>query len=148
MRHELEIQKLEKPTPEIESALDAGFEEFSKQTIGDSRKPFSFCSYDSQKLIGACKGYSYTDDLYVSQLWIHPQFRKAGLGRRIMEACEILARDRGCIRIWVDTLSYQAPDFYVRCGFQEQGRIAGYRGSYDRIFFAKGFAKNPVERPA
>lgn len=134
---DLRVEALERSTPEIDSVLDAGFEDYAKETIGQVRNPFAFCVRDLKEIVGACKGYSYTEDLYISQLWVHQNFRKVGLGRRIVDACGLLACQRACVRMWVDTYSYQSPGFYVHCGFQERDRIVGYRGSYDRIFFVK-----------
>jgi hypothetical protein len=39
--------------------------------------------------------------------------------------------------IWLDTFSFQAPEFYKRLGYSEFGRIDGYPENEARLFFVK-----------
>ncbi len=124
--------------PEIDAVLEAGFAIHTRQAAGFERAPYALCLRAAGgKIIAASKGYSYGDDFYISQLWVDESARGQGLGTRLMIACEDLARRRGCLHVWVDTNSYQAPAFYEKIGYEERSRIAGYRGPYDRIFFRK-----------
>jgi GNAT superfamily N-acetyltransferase len=62
-----------------------------------------------------------------------------GLGREVMRLAEAEARRRGLLGIWLDTWTFQAPDFYPKLGFVECGRITEYPPGHDRIFFVKRF---------
>jgi GNAT superfamily N-acetyltransferase len=63
--------------------------------------------------------------------------RDSGLGRRIMAMAEAEARTRNLAGVWLDTWSFQAPDFYRKLGFQECGRIDDYPPGHHRVFFVK-----------
>lgn len=80
-------------------------------------------------------GYGY---LFVELLTTGPA-RRQGLGQRIMAMAEAQARERGLQGIWLDTWTFQAPEFYPKLGFVEFGRIKDYPPGHDRIFFMKRF---------
>ncbi len=126
------------PSPDAKTFLDEGFQHYAQETTGDSRTPFCLTlRTDDGALAGVLKGYSYSRDLYIKQLLIAPAYRGYGHGATLMDAALELGRKRGCAQVWVDTLSYQAPDFYLKAGFAEHTRIAGYRGPHDRIFYCR-----------
>ena len=49
--------------------------------------------------------------------------RRRGVGRRLIELAEAEARSRGCRYAYVDTLDYQAPDFYRALGYKVAGTL-------------------------
>ena len=55
-------------------------------------------------------------------VWVREDGRGQGWGRRLLEAAEGVARERGCERINVSSFTFQAPDFYARHGYIETGR--------------------------
>jgi hypothetical protein len=50
---------------------------------------------------------------------------------------EEIARARGCVGVYLGTISFQAPDFYRRHGYTESGRIDGYPPGHTRHWFMK-----------
>jgi GNAT superfamily N-acetyltransferase len=79
------------------------------------------------------------DWLFVNWLWIEEPYRRQGEGRRLMGELEAEAVRNGCKGVYLDTFTFQAPDFYAKLGFQEFGRIAGFPGKFDRIWLMKRF---------
>ncbi len=63
-----------------------------------------------------------------------------GIGTQVMALAEAEARRRGLQGIWLDTWTFQAPEFYPKFGFTECGRITDYPPGHDRIFFVKRLA--------
>ena len=83
-------------------------------------------------------GYGF---LFVELLALGPA-RGFGLGRKVMGLAEAEARRRRLLGIWLDTWTFQAPDFYSKLGFAECGRITEYPPGHDRIFYVKRFASS------
>lgn len=47
-------------------------------------------------------------------LWVDEKYRKMGIGSKLLEAAEEEAVRRGCHSGHVDTMSWQAPEFYKK----------------------------------
>ncbi len=63
-------------------------------------------------------GYGF---LFIELLALGPA-KGIGLGRQIMGIAEAEARRRELLGMWLDTWTFQAPDFYPKFGFEECGR--------------------------
>jgi GNAT superfamily N-acetyltransferase len=88
-------------------------------------------------LSGACIGRAYWEWLYVDILWVADGFRHQGFGKRLLGKAENEARNRGCKRAFLDTFSFQAPEFYCKLGYAEFGRLPNFPPGHARIFLTK-----------
>ena len=77
------------------------------------------------------------DWMYVDELWVSPQSRGAGLGRRLMLLAEEFAMARGLQGIWLWTQSWQAVGFYSHLGFHQFARFDNFPQGHARIGFRK-----------
>ena len=68
---------------------------------------------------------------------IAPGFRGRGLGSELLSAAEVHAREKGCRVVILSSHSFQAPDFYVRRGYQQVAQISDYPVGYDDIVLVK-----------
>ena len=57
--------------------------------------------------------------LTVDTMWVHPSARGQGLGASLLGAVEDEARRLGCRWAKLNTFDFQAPGFYVACGYAE-----------------------------
>jgi GNAT superfamily N-acetyltransferase len=92
---------------------------------------------DAGTVQAGLRGGSFWNWLAVEWLWVAEQHRHRGLGSRLLQQAEALARQRGCVGAYLDTFSFQAPAFYRRHGYEEFGRIEGLPPSQARIWFRK-----------
>ena len=105
----------------------------------DVRKLCVFVRSPDGTIIGGLTGKTYWQYLEVAFLWVAEAHRYAGLGSRILLAAETEARQRGCQHALLDTYSFQALDFYLKNGYREFGRLAGFAGRHDRYYLHKDF---------
>ena len=93
-----------------------------------SRPVAAYAIDDAGELLGGCVGR--TEDLWqwltIDTMWVSPEHRGTGLGRRLLESVEEQARARGCRWAKLNTWEFQAPDFYARCGYEVYGREVDY----------------------
>ena len=75
--------------------------------------------------------------MFVELLFVPETLRGQGFGEKLMRQAEDLAREAGCTGIWLDTFSFQAPDFYKRLGYTEFGTLADYPPGFTRHYLHK-----------
>lgn len=90
--------------------------------------------------IGGLWGTSLFRWLVVELLFVPDSCRGLGTGTAIMRRAEAVARERGCIGMWLDTYSFQAPGFYRGLGFETFGAVPDQPPGATRHFMLKRFA--------
>lgn len=88
-------------------------------------------------IAGGLYGVSYYSWLFVQLLIVPERHRGTGLGTRLLRQAEAVARQRGCIGVWLDTFSFQARGFYEKRGYQAFGEIASYPPGHSRFWLSK-----------
>ena len=83
------------------------------------------------------KGKSEYSWLFVDWLWVSPPHRNRGIGARLLGKAEEIARGRGCIGVHLGSLTFQAPDFYRRQGYEEVGRLENFPPGHALVLFKK-----------
>src|SRR5947209_1597946 len=144
---ELTLTTQEQPCAETAQVLRASLDEFNFARVGpDHERPVAVIARDSsQKIQAGLYGKSYWRWLYIEFLWISEQLRGSGMGSRLLWRAEAIARERGCLGLWLSTISFQAPGFYERHGYREFGRLAEMPPGHTRIWLAKLLASAQVQ---
>jgi [ribosomal protein S18]-alanine N-acetyltransferase len=81
---------------------------------------------------GILRGWEAGFDIPSLGVWIGSEFREQGLGRFLMEALHVMARDRGApgIRLRVYPDNVRAIRVYRKLGYEfssvEEGQLVGY----------------------
>jgi GNAT superfamily N-acetyltransferase len=91
----------------------------------------------TQDVVGGLYGKISYGWMFIELLSIPDSMRAQGMGTRLMLAAEEAALLKGCVGIWLDTFSFQAPGFYRKLGFSEFGHMADYPPGHQRYFFQK-----------
>lgn len=99
--------------------------------------PFEISIKDGDKVIGGLTGYSVWNWLYVDSLGIDPAYRGNDYALKLMQMAEEEALKRDCVGVWVHTISFQAPGFYKKAGYEEFGHMDNCPIGHQRIFFRK-----------
>lgn len=107
----------------------------AQEEIGAQREYFAFQIVEEGEVIAAIHGYSFGGDVYIREMVVIKARRGEGLGRALVEHVKTIVKAEGKTTLWVDTLGYQAPEFYERQGFAEYARVPRYRGAHDRVFY-------------
>ena len=92
---------------------------------------------DNGQLIGGLTGELFWNCVHVGVLWVSEGAWGNGYGMGLMREAEAIARARSCDFIYLSTMTFQAPEFYQKCGFEEFGRIADAPRGFDRLWFVK-----------
>jgi len=77
------------------------------------------------------------DWFYLDLMWIKEEFRGQGYGRQLLKLAEDEARALGAKRAYLDTFSFQAPDFYKKFGYEIFGELKDFPEGHQRHYFTK-----------
>jgi ribosomal protein S18 acetylase RimI-like enzyme len=112
---------------------------FNVRTTGieDAQELLAKETGDNGELLGGVYGWSWGGTCWIEALWVREDMRRSGLGSRLLQAAESIARERGCRQLALDTHTFQAPDFYVRHGFELAGRLPDYPAGHDHLLMRK-----------
>lgn len=112
---------------------------FNQSKTGDDRyRPLAITlSDEAGQVVGGLWAKSYYDWLFVELLFVPETLRGRRLGSGLLRQAEDWARNEGCIGIWLDTFTFQAPGFYEKQGYILFGAIGDYPRGHRRMFFHK-----------
>lgn len=102
-------------------------------------KPLSIVVYDGAGVVvGGLIAETQFQWLKVSIVVVAESARRRGIGNRLVEIAEDEAKVRGCTRSYLDTMDYQAPDFYRKRGYQIAGKLENWDShGHTKLFFTK-----------
>lgn len=136
MTQKFEIKYMEQPAWE---AIGGGLTDFNTQQAGDDEgKNLCFVlQTPSGEIVGGVIGATYWNWLYINLMWIREDLRGQGYGQELLTLAEDEARKRGATHAYLDTFSFQAPDFYQKSGYHEFGRLDNFPPGHTRYFLSK-----------
>ena len=137
---EFGIEVSESINPEHLMFIEDGLNEFNDAMTGiNDRKPLSVIIRGKHggKVLGGMLGRSSLGLLFVDLFYLSPDFRSLGLGNELLKRFEEEGRKRGCVAGFLYTISFQAPGFYKKNGWEEFGKIDCLPDGTSRIFMKK-----------
>ena len=108
------------PTDKEIAFVNNALQKFNDEKVGpDNHELLNIVEYDnSGNIIAGILGGTYWGWMHIDILWVDENHRKQGLGTQLLKAAESEAINRGCHSVHVDTMSWQAPDFYKKHGYE------------------------------
>lgn len=125
------------PTPEMRETVNTELRSFNHaanprfyvaiERPENEAKPLNLFAFDRDGLV--CGGlFAETQFLWlkVSIMAVRSELRRQGVGAKLMALAEAEAVQRGCKHAFVDTMEYQAPNFYLRLGYKVVGQLENW----------------------
>ena len=133
------ITSVEKPEESAWGIIGRGLSAYNKEKTGLTEfKRICYAVYDEdEKIVGGILGEIYWGWLYVDLLWVEEELRGKGYGHQLLAQLEEDARQLGAKHAYLDTLSFQVPDFYKEHGYEVFGELADFPVGHRRYFFRK-----------
>lgn len=91
----------------------------------------------SENKLAGLIGETFGNWLSIKYLWVSKELRGKGIGRAMLQAAETEARMRGARYAFIDTFSFQAPEFYVRHGYKQVFVLKEYPYTGSRYYYIK-----------
>ena len=127
----------ETETDYIREALN----QFNCAHVGDDgHTPLNLIEYDADgTIIGGLLGGTYWGWMYIDIFWVREDHRRQGIGSRLLTEAEKEAVRRGCHHVHVDTMSWQAPMFYQKHGYEVIGVLPDIPRGNQKYLLMKAF---------
>ena len=119
--------------------INKSLEEFNDFHAGpDNHVLLNIVEYDeNQNVIAGILGGTYWGWLHIDILWVDEKFRRKKIGSQLLIAAENEAKKRGCHSVHVDTMSWQAPEFYKKHGYELISELDNIPDGYKKFHFIK-----------
>lgn len=124
---------------EIQDLIGNGLDEYNVGKAGpyNTEDLWIVARDDAGRVEAGLKAKSEYSWLFVDWLWVDPGRRGTGLGAELLGKAEEIARERGCLGVYLETATFQAPGFYKRLGYQEVGRIEDFPPGHAMVWLKK-----------
>ena len=96
-----------------------------------------FYEDETGKKLAGLTGETFGKWLCIKYLFVSEELRGQGIGKRIIEMAEDEAKKRDCKYAFVDTFSFQAPEFYQKMGYKEVFVLNEYPYTGARYYYTK-----------
>lgn len=136
---EYKVVYVEKPEDAAWGVIGKGLDAFNVQIAGEynfQRICFALQTSDDN-IVGGVLGELFWDWFHIDLLWIPEELRGHGYGHQLLLKIEEEAKKRGAKNIFLDTFSFQAPEFYKKHGYQIYGELKDFPPGHQRYFFKK-----------
>ncbi|MEO0376607.1 MAG: GNAT family N-acetyltransferase [Cyanobacteria bacterium P01_A01_bin.17] len=133
---DLKIEVTFDPQPNEVEFLTQQLTHFNSSQVGPSnyQRLILFLRDTAQQVVGGLVGETSRQWLHVDMLWVHETFRGQGYGSLLLTTAEQEAIKRDCRYAYLDTFSFQAPDFYQKCGYVVFGELPDFPAGGSRVF--------------
>ena len=130
-----------KVTPELEKEILQEFIQHSLETIGFDGFQKDYTSFEmrdeNQELIGACTVKLFFGNLHIKVLIVKKKHRGQGFGTHLINHALQYAKEKDCRFVFIETMSFQAPEFYKKLGFEVELKRDGYTGGTSFYYLKK-----------
>lgn len=130
-------------TDQVDAATEAlvgdGLSAYNDAVVGYAdRRRLAVLARDGEgRVLGGAIGRSSLGLLFLDLFHLPAPLRGGGLGSEILRRFEAEGRRRGCKSAVLYTISFQAPEFYARHGWQRFGEVPCDPPGTSRVFMSK-----------
>ena len=127
------------PTPEEMHMVGEQLRQPNEQYAladGDSRFAL-FLQDENGRILGGLIAKTGRGWFKIGSLWVDEAVRGQEYGRWQLETTETEGIRHGCHGAYLDTFSFQAPEFYEKCGYEIFGTLGAFPDEHKRFFMRK-----------
>jgi GNAT superfamily N-acetyltransferase len=126
----------------LEEDKDAIFQELIKYNLArietkDVKEVGIFLEDESGRKTAGLIGDTHGNWLEIEYLWVNEVNRGQNIGTELMNKAEAIAKERGCKYVFLNTFSFQAPQFYEKLGYKEVFALNEYPLTGKRYYYTK-----------
>lgn len=127
------------PTSADVAQIDQGLHSYNQRAadLAAIRRFACYAWRDDGALAGGALARWWGTACELQQIWVDEALRRRGIGASLMLQVEATAIEHGCQLIYLDTFSFQAPEFYYQLGYQTACRFDGFPDGQSKFILQK-----------
>ena len=127
------------PTDADVAPIDHGLHSYNQRAadLAAIRRFACYARSPEGTLVGGALARWWGTACELQQLWVDEALRRRGIGASLMQRVEATAIERGCRLIYLDTFSFQAPEFYYGLGYEIACRLDGFPDGGSKFILRK-----------
>ncbi len=137
MNHNIKQSTL---TPELKRSIYNDFKQHAIESVGFdglAQDPVAFEIVENEVSICICVCQLFWGNLHIKYLLTNKEHRGRGIARALMEHAFAFGKEKGCNFAFVETMSFQAPEFYQKLGFKIELQRDGYAAGTSFYYLKK-----------
>lgn len=113
---------------QVKKQIYDGFSRHAILTIGHDGKsePVAFLASKNSQFVGGIVVEKFWGSLHIKYIYVDDSYRNKGLGTRLMNRAFEYGIKNNCPFAFVETMSFQALEFYKKMGFELEFTRDGY----------------------
>lgn len=137
MKHQITQTTL---TPELKASIYAAFSKHAIDSVGFdglAGEPVAFEIMENDVSLGVVVCQLFWGNLHIKYLLTNKEHSGHGIARALMEHAFTFGKENGCHFAFVETMSFQAPEFYQKLGFEIELKRDGYAAGTSFYYLKK-----------
>ncbi len=131
-------------TPALKEHIEKGFSQHAIEQVGVDgfNEYIAFQVEDEGVYKGVITVRLFWGQLYIAYLFVEKAYRGQRIGEALMTHALEFGKSKGCTFAFLQTMSFQAPNFYEKLGFKidfvRPGYLPGYSSQTSFYYLSKG----------
>ena len=109
----------------------------SKREAAESEPLNLYVEDDSGELMAGLVAETFGNWLEIEYLFVKEDLRGQGIGSKLLQQAESVAKKRNCRYVFVNTYQFQAPAFYQKQGYKKVFTLKDYPYTGQRHYYQK-----------
>ncbi len=128
-----------KPSPDDEKFVWDSLAAFNRLHVEEDnyQKLAVFLRDNQNNIVGGLLGETFWGWLHIGILWMSEDLRGKGYGRDMLASAEKEAIKRGATAAFLDTMDWQAREFYQKQGYTIYGQLDDFPVGHTRFYLKK-----------
>ncbi|MGX7417849.1 GNAT family N-acetyltransferase [Carnobacterium gallinarum] len=105
-------------------------DEYTKEKVRDLKgyesKKISYELTENEVVLGGIVGEIHWGALRIELFYVDEKARGKGVGQKLLTHVEAIAQEANCLLVLLETYSFNAPNFYLKNGYQQIGLIQDF----------------------
>lgn len=135
----IQIEVTDSLPPDVLSTISAGLGAYNDAAapLHQVRALACVAKDEAGEVIAGLLGRTWGECCEIQELWVREDRRGRGIGTRLVREFEASAKQRGCRLSYLETLSFQAPRFYLALGYEIGLRLAGFPQGIEKFVMTR-----------